>query len=407
MEIQRRIEATNSLLSLFVKGSTRKEYLDSVIELIQPWSGCRCVGIRVLDEKDYIPYESYVGFSQDFWESENCLSTKYDQCACIRVVTGTPDPQDLPVMTPGGSFHCENIYQFVGSLPEEEKARFRGVCIQQGFRSVAIVPIRHREKILGAIHLADEGENKVHFKNVQFIEAIAPLIGEAAIRFNLEEALKESEKRLRHLSNELITVQENERARISREIHDSLGQTLSAIKFKVEEIIHEVQESKRPKLAKSLETLLPIILESIEECRRIQMDLRPSLLDDLGLLPTLEWFCREFQKIYSGIRVEKEIRIAEKEIPDLMRTILFRITQEAFNNIAKYSKTDVARLCLIKTEDKIELSVEDQGVGFDMANIKRGLGLASMRERAQLTGGTFFIESTVGKGTLIKASWTL
>jgi PAS domain S-box-containing protein len=406
-EAQKRTEATNSLLNLFVKKTTRKEYLDSVIELIQTWSGCRCVGIRVLNEKDCIPYESYLGFSQEFWESENLLSVKYDQCACIRVATGKPDPQDRPVMTPAGSFRCENTFEFVGSLSEEEKARFRGVCVKKGFKSVAIIPIRYQEKILGAIHLADEGEGRVPISNVQFIEFMAPLIGEALNRFNLEEELKDSEASLRYLSAQLLTVQENERRGIARDLHDGVGQMLTAIKFQIESAL-QLKNKK-----KSLETVVPLIKESIEEVRRVQMDLRPSTLDDLGVLATLEWFCREYQKIYSNIRIEKKTELQESDVPMPLKTVIYRVTQEALNNIAKHSKANLVRVSLNKKESKIELTIRDDGIGFDVEQVlnlegsKRGLGLTSMSERTELSGGSFVIETTPGDGTMIRATWPI
>jgi signal transduction histidine kinase len=223
-----------------------------------------------------------------------------------------------------------------------------------------------------------------------------------------EEALRESENRLRSLSSQLLTVQENERRRISREIHDSLGQSLSAIKFKIENITHQMRESSYKEM---LETLLPIIQESIEESRRIQMDLRPSILDDLGIIATLTWFSREFQKIYSNIRVDKEVEIAENEVPDTLKTVIYRISQEALNNIAKHSQADSVRLSLKKAADRIELAIRDNGRGFDLEGTlsadtsRKGLGLTSMRERTELSGGRFEIESTPGKGTIIKAYW--
>jgi PAS domain S-box-containing protein len=405
-ELQRRIEATNALLNLFVRMPTRKEYLDAALELIQNWSNCRCAGIRVLNEKDYIPYESYRGFSRPFWESENLLSVKYDQCACIRVVMGNPDPQDHPRMTPAGSFWCNNTFEFVGNLSEEEKARFRGVCVQNGFKSVAIIPIRYREKILGAIHLADEKEGIVPLSSIEFIESMAPLIGEAINRFNLEEELRESEGRLRLLSSELLTVQEAERKRIAREIHDSIGQTLAAIKFGLESKLSQMGAGTPPP-GVSIENIISLAQNGIEESRRIQMDLRPSILDDLGILATIGWFTREFQKVYSHISIEKEIQIEEPEIPAALKTSLFRIMQEAMNNIAKHSKGDFVRLSLRKIASKIEMTIEDDGAGFDLENIKQGLGLTSMRERTELSGGTFEIESAIGKGTTIRARWTL
>ena len=412
-EMQRRLEATNAILDLFVKKLVRKDYLDSVVELVRLWSDCRCVGIRVLNEKDYIPYESYWGFGEEFWKSENLLSTKMDQCACVRVVAANPDPQDLPVMTPAGSFRCENTLEFVGNLSEEEKGRFRGVCVQNGFKSVAIIPIRYREKVLGAIHLADEREERVPLSDVQFIESITPLIGEAIKRFHLEEKLRESENRLRTLSSQLLAVQEAERKRISREIHDSIGQSLTAIKFRVENTIEQMAKSGVENMAKPLETLIPIVQEAVEEARRIQMDLRPSILDDLGILATTRWFCREFQTTFPSIHIETQIDIQEDEVPHSLKTVLFRIMQEALNNVAKHGRATLIRLTLWKIDEKIELVVQDNGQGFDLTEVlamdssRRGLGLSSMRERAELSGGSFAIESTIGKGTTIKASWSL
>jgi PAS domain S-box-containing protein len=228
-------------------------------------------------------------------------------------------------------------------------------------------------------------------------------------RKRAEEALRESENRLRILSSQLLAVQENERKRISRELHDSIGQSLSAIKFRVENILQEVGESR----VKPLEDLIPIIQESIEEARRIQMDLRPSILDDLGILATLSWFCREFEKIYSTIRIEKLVQIQENEVSTQLKTVIFRIMQEALNNVAKHSKANFILLFLRKTDGTIELTIQDNGQGFDLNEVlsiessRRGLGLTSMRERAELSGGSFVIESVRGKGTIVRATWPL
>jgi len=404
-EAERRTNATNVLLNLFSKKTVQKEYLDAAVDLIQNWSGCHCVGIRILDERNYIPYDSYTGFSQEFWKSENLLSIQKDQCICIRVVTGESDPQDISVVTPRGSFRCDNIVKFINNLSEQEKKRYRGVCIQNGFLSVAIIPIRYLDKIVGAIHLADEREAFVPPSVVEFIETMAPLIGEAINRFNLEEEIRESENRLRALSSQLLTIQEKERKRIARELHDGLGQVLTAIKFKVENALQQEAEDQNISKEKSLETVIPMIRESIEEVRRIQMDLRPSTLDDLGILATIGWLTREFQKVYSHIQIEKQLDLQEAEVPDPLKITLYRITQEALNNIAKHSKADRVRLSLKKKEDGIELVVEDYGLGFDINNFKKGFGIASMRERTELSGGSFTIESTQEAGTTIRASW--
>jgi signal transduction histidine kinase len=171
----------------------------------------------------------------------------------------------------------------------------------------------------------------------------------------LEERVKErtielekANEALRHLSSKLLSAHEGERKRIASEIHDIIGACLSAIKFKVEGALQLIEEKDPATVTKSLEVIIPVIQEGVEECRRIQMDLRPSILDDLGLLAILSWFCRRFQAIYSGIRVEQEVAIQESEIPEPLKIVAFRVTQEAMNNIAKHSGVDFVCLSLQK-----------------------------------------------------------
>ncbi|MBP1698530.1 MAG: putative two component system sensor histidine kinase, partial [Deltaproteobacteria bacterium] len=213
--------------------------------------------------------------------------------------------------------------------------------------------------------------------------------------------------------SQLLTAQESERKRIALELHDGIGQMLTAIKFKVESLLQEKGTGKARAKEKSFEAIIPMVRESVEEVRRMQMDLRPSTLDDLGVLATLGWFCREYQKIYSHIRIEKEVGLKEDEVSTPLKVVLYRMTQEAMNNVAKHSQADLIHLSLRRRENEIELVIRDNGMGFDLEKIlslkgfKGGLGLSSMRERAELSGGKFMIESTQGKGTTVRASWPL
>lgn len=226
----------------------------------------------------------------------------------------------------------------------------------------------------------------------------------------MEEALKESEKEFRILSSQLLTVQERERKRIACELHDRIGQSLTAIKFGVENTLEQIEKGA----SFSVEPLEAVIVQAqqvVEEVRRMMTDLRPSSLDDLGILATINWFCREFERVYSDIRIEKKINVEEGEVPDHLKTVIFRILQEAVSNIAKHSKADLIQLSLIKTGGNIKLAIGDNGRGFgpkkvfSRVSFKRGLGLASMRERTQLSGGAFNLESVRGEGTTIRACW--
>ncbi len=224
-------------------------------------------------------------------------------------------------------------------------------------------------------------------------------------------ALQESENRLRILASQLLGAQEKERKLVANELHDGIGSSLNAIKFSLENTINRTKQGVAH--TESLNRLLSITQQAIEECRRMQSNLRPSTLDDLGILPTLDWYCREFQKIYPHIRVEKEIEISEEEVPDSLKTVIYRISQEALNNVAKHGQANLVHLRFQKTNGPIELTIQDNGQGFDVNEVfstrstKRGLGLSSMGERAELSGGSFLIESNKGTGTVIRVSWPI
>jgi signal transduction histidine kinase len=244
-------------------------------------------------------------------------------------------------------------------------------------------------------------------------EINGPLL-DRSIRYAIEqrrimENLRESEGQCRLLSSQLLAAQETERKNIAREIHDSIGQTLAAINFGADSVLAELRRGNSGDAIAKLENVVSMIRNASDEIRRIQMDLRPSMLDDLGILVTLNWFCREFEKVYSTIRVEKRIGIEEEEIPQPLKITLYRIIQEAFNNIAKHSRGDHAVLSLEGNRSGIVLTIEDNGQGFDpeeaRKRYRKGMGLSSMRERAEFSGGNFSIESGMGKGTTLRMTW--
>jgi PAS domain S-box-containing protein len=190
---------SSHLLRFFSQKITLKEYLDAVIDELGKWTDCRCIGVRILDAEGYIPYESCKGFSPQFLERENRLSIKSDQCVCIRVIRGEFSIPDKSEMTRHGSFHCLNSERFVAGLASDQRSFFRGTCVESRFKTICIIPIRYRDSILGAIHLADEREGLIHHESIEAIESISLLIGEAVFRYGLEENLESSEKRYRSL----------------------------------------------------------------------------------------------------------------------------------------------------------------------------------------------------------------
>jgi signal transduction histidine kinase len=225
------------------------------------------------------------------------------------------------------------------------------------------------------------------------------------------ESLRESEKRLRDLSSRILKAQEDERQRIAEDIHDSLIAQMSVIKLSMENVLGRTKgDSIAPD---SLRSVIDLTRRSIDEVRRIMTDLRPSLIDDLGILPSLNWYCREFQNRNPEIRIEQDFEAIEEDIPEALRIPVFRISQEALKNAAKHSKGDLIRFHLSCSNARLELKITDNGEGFDLADLqgqidpKENFGLAGMQERAVLSGGQFAIESTRGQGTTIHASWQI
>jgi PAS domain S-box-containing protein len=201
-ESQGRTQATNALLWLFAEKTSRQAYLDAVVRLLRDWSGCRCVGIRIRNEQDHVPYKATLGFDDDFLKEENDLSLLSDHCACIRVIKGAPEPQEMAAMTQAGSFRSNNTFEFVAGLSEAENRRYRGACMRNGYGSLAVIPIRYQDKILAAIHLADEGLGKVPPQTVEFIESMTSVVGEALYRFDMEAELTKYRDHLEELVQE-------------------------------------------------------------------------------------------------------------------------------------------------------------------------------------------------------------
>ena len=234
-EAHERDRLITDLLKLFAEKTSRKDYLDSVVQLIHDWNGCNNIGVRVVNEARYIPYESYVGFSEEFMRLENMISLDSDACACIRVVTGTFEPQDASAITPNGSFRLDNSIKFADQLTKKELARFRGNCMRIGYASIAIIPIRYHNQPMGAVHLADKREGMVPLHTVQFLESMAaPLIGEAIHRFNIEKQLHishaELEIRVQERTSELAQSLEESQQR-QAEISALLESSSAVLKY--------------------------------------------------------------------------------------------------------------------------------------------------------------------------------
>jgi signal transduction histidine kinase len=213
------------------------------------------------------------------------------------------------------------------------------------------------------------------------------------------------------LSQQLIQAQERERRRISQELHDSVGQSLTAIKYSLERTA-ELQRQSRHEDARAL--LLKTIVrvrDTIKEIRSIAMDLRPSVLDDLGVASALGWLCREFAETYAQLDVRADIPALDSDIPDRLVTTIFRCAQELLNNVAKHSRARHVCLGLVREPGNVTLTVSDDGIGMPepdaSGSFGNGHGIRNLRERAQMTGGRMTIDTAVTGGTWVEMRWPL
>ncbi len=224
-----------------------------------------------------------------------------------------------------------------------------------------------------------------------------------------KETLSESGARLRYLSSRLLSIQEEERSRTAKELHDSIGQIFLAIRHRVDSFHPTVEAMGDAASIASVDKILLIVQQGIEETRRISAGLRPSILDYFGIIASVDWLCEEFEKTNPICSAVKEIGMEEKDIPESLKIKIFRIVQEALNNVAKHSKATRVCVSLKKADDVIELTVRDNGIGFNGShahqNYGSGFGLTSMKERTELSGGVFSIESGDGTGTTVRACW--
>ena len=291
------------------------------------------------------------------------------------------------------------------SLYEDESGKVLGIF-------AAARDITERKRAEEELHKYREHlEDLVRERTAELAQANELLHQEINERKQTEQALLESERKLRLMSSQLLTTQEEERRKIARELHDSIGQSLAAIKFNVENVMGEIDKDQSGRMSHSLELIIPVVQNAMEEARRIYTGLRPSMLDDLGIVATIGWFCREFQKTYASICIEQQIDVDEEEVPGPLKIVIFRIVQEALNNIARHSGAELVSLCLERKDGLIHLHVEDNGTGFDLpatvaeSSHEKGLGIAGMKERTELADGAFSIASVIGEGTIIHASW--
>ena len=220
--------------------------------------------------------------------------------------------------------------------------------------------------------------------------------------------LARSRSELEDLSARLVDAQETERRSISRELHDEVGQSLGALLVDVERLsaqVHTAGDVNKREIELSVDNIKAVAEETVRTVRDIALLLRPSMLDDLGLVAAVEWQAREVSR-RSEVEVEVQSEGVSEELTDDYKICIYRLVQEALNNVAHHSSGKNARVTVHQSSDKILVSITDDGHGFDPQRA-RGLGLLGMEERVKRLGGTLRIDSRPGQGTTLVAELPL
>ncbi|MHB8731123.1 MAG: GAF domain-containing sensor histidine kinase [bacterium] len=274
----------------------------------------------------------------------------------------------------------------------------------------ASVPLRTSSGIAGLLNLVLPAGRLFGHRELALLATVGGEVGLAIEKTNLLEELATKERIRAELIKRVLTVQEDERRRIARELHDETGQSLSALILNLD-IVRATVEGQ-PQTSEALDRLKSLAEGALEEVRKLIYDLRPTVLDDLGLTAALRWYAHA-QLEPRGVEVTFKIELREVRLDTVVETALFRIAQEVMWNIVKHSGATRAELELGLAGDRVRLRVQDNGRGFRLDGgrtfdpLHGGLGLGGMRERAALLGGTVSISSSEGHGTEVVAELPL
>ena len=220
-----------------------------------------------------------------------------------------------------------------------------------------------------------------------------------------------SERALHELSSKILAAQEQERRRIASDLHDGVAQTLGVVKYSVESRIAQLERDNPGLDLRQFESVIDQIREAVDDIRKISRNLSPSVLDEFGICVAIDMLCRDFESEVPTININCRACVDEIGLPEVVKVAIYRVVQEALNNIQKYASAGQVEVAITARDEELSLLIRDDGAGFDAAEVlltsdqHRGMGLVSMKERVEVTGGTFQLESGPGQGTAIFATW--
>ncbi len=388
---EKRLEVINAVCAVISQSLELQDVLDKAADKVREVMDLDVALVFLLDEEtEELELKAYRGVSEEF--TAGLIGLKVGEGFNGRVAeTGEPllvdDASRDPRLT-------------------------REVVSQEGIQAAVIVPLKAKGKVVGTLSVAGRGARQFRDEEVKLLTTIGRQIGiaiENSRLYHQERLMAEQEKamqeKLRFYLRQVTRAQEEERRRIAQELHDDSTQDLVILLHKMDDLIATSANLSSKDMA-NLEELRQHTSKIIDGVRRFSQDLRPSLLDDLGLLPALEWLTSDLTSHF-GVNIDMSVVGAVRRFSPETELVLFRIVQESLRNVWKHAGASRVWVTVEFGDGNVVLTVRDDGKGFELPErledlaLTGKLGLTGMQERAQLIGGRLTIHSGLGEGTTV------
>lgn len=384
---------------------------DALIAHVREWTGCEAAALRLRQGEDF-PFFATAGFPEELLEAENELCAFDENGEILRDREGRPVLECMcgcvlcqtiggrkPYFTEHGSFCVASSTQFLIEYEDSLPDRLRGKCVEQGYESIAIIPLRLNGEPFGLLHLCDHRRGLFDESTMTVLERLADNLAVALAHSRAQQDLMRHQRSLRALASRLAMTEEQERQRIATVLHDDLCQTLAFTRMK----LGPLRAMDLPEAARDVTSEIDELLsEAIEFTRGLTLELSPPVLQQSGLAAALGWLTERVASRH-GLSAECECHedcFTSAEID----TIVFRSVRELLTNVVKHAEATTVRVWMECTEGAARIGVSDDGVGLDMDHARAaegsgGFGLFSIREALAHIGGHLEVHSSPGEGT--------
>lgn len=420
--VERIAHIKNVILKMMARIETRGKFANSVVKLIRGVSGASSVGIRLLNGKGRIPYEAHTGFEKEFLEQENQQSIERSDCVCIRIFKNSLIPADKPQITPFGSFYCEDTLVFFNRVPDTDKSRYLDLCVKFNLRSVAMVPVRYKDKVIGVLHLADQRPRMLSVKMIESIEQLALHIGEGIYKLDVADKAQRQDElakvNLQRAQKELVEAKRlSDIGTLAATVAHELRNPLAAIRMAVYNIKRKAQNPVIESHLLNIETKLSDseqIINNLLFYSKIRMphcvavniyNILASCIEEIS-----NRTAKYRIKIIKSIEPLREIYINAD--PVQLREVFVNIFNNAIDAFTQEPGTIEIEVQV--GAQRITVKIKDSGCGIGRENLEKvfepffstkakgtGLGLAVCKQIVHLHEGDIWIESEKGKGTQV------